>query len=605
MKIKITTGLFAIYIVVALSSCDAAGSIVGNRDELHDKVKEGKTTFYTVSFDGNSATGGAAPAAIPVKAGSGTRLPGEGGLLKTGSIFAGWNTLANGNGDDYGVDELYTPETNTTLFAKWLQDGTILTVTFNKNGGDTEANPETKPVTTPATTVGTLPAEPTRTGWTFTGWNTAADGSGTTFTGSTTITGSRTVYAQWSCTVTFNKNGGDTEANPQTKTVSTPATTVGTLPAEPTRTGWEFTGWNTAANGSGATFTGSTTITDSRTVYAQWSCTVTFNKNGGDTEANPRTKSVSYPATTVGTLPTPPKRSEWIFSGWNTQADGSGTVLNANTVVTGSISVYAQWIALEMAWISPGTFQMDGSDSGGTLRPVTLTKGFYMGIYPVTQEQYEAVMGTNPSSFNTPAAGETDTKRRPVEVVTWYDAVEFCNKLSVAEGLTSTYTITNRYPSYGYPITSADVAVDWDTTGYRLPTEAQWEYACRAGTTTAFNWNSNVITSAQANYDAGHVDAYNTSAGTSLGRTSEVGSYAPNASGLYDMHGNVREWCWDLHADYTNGPQTDPEGPASSGTRVIRGGSWRDNGASLRSANRLKDYLNASNNFIGFRVVRP
>jgi len=267
---------------------------------------------------------------------------------------------------------------------------------------------------------------------------------------------------------------------------------------------------------------------------------------------------------------------------------------------------------IEMVWIPAGTFQMDGTDSGGTTRPVTLTNGFYMGKYEVTQEQYQAVMGSNPSYFKTPVSPETSTARRPVENVSWYDAIVFCNKLSVMEGLSPAYSISGSTNPNDWGTVPTSSNATWNaavivsgSTGYRLPTEAQWEYACRAGTTTAFNWGSNIINSTQANYDGSYVDTYNTVAGTYLGRTTEVGSYEPNAWGLYDMHGNVWEWCWDWYGSYTTGAQTDPTGAASDSYRVIRGGSWRYGGQALRSADRNYYYPYGRDSHYGFRLLRP
>jgi len=149
-------------------------------------------------------------------------------------------------------------------------------------------------------------------------------------------------------TVTFDKNGGDTEASPRTKTVTSPATTVGTLPHHPTRTGdYYFESWNTKAEGDGTKFTETTPVTADITVYAQWThtptYTVTFNINGGTTEAHPNIMTVQSPATTVGTLPTAPTRTGYSFSDWNTKAEGDGTKFIETTPVTADIEVYAQW----------------------------------------------------------------------------------------------------------------------------------------------------------------------------------------------------------------------------------------------------------------------
>jgi formylglycine-generating enzyme required for sulfatase activity len=210
--------------------------------------------------------------------------------------------------------------------------------------------------------------------------------------------------------------------------------------------------------------------------------------------------------------------------------------------------------------------------------------GFYMGKYAVTQKEWTEVMWTNPINFK----GDN----LPVEMISWYEAVEYCNKRSLKEGLPGAYR-------------GSGVAIICDFTagGSRLPTEAEWEYACRAGTTTPFNTGNN-ITTEQANYDGNY--PYNGHAkGTYRKGTMRVGSFTPNSWGLYDMHGNVWEWCWDWYGVYSIGAQTNPVGASSGADRVSRGGGWGSGGRNLRSASR--DYDTPSDRYgsIGFRLVRP
>jgi formylglycine-generating enzyme required for sulfatase activity/serine/threonine protein kinase len=206
-----------------------------------------------------------------------------------------------------------------------------------------------------------------------------------------------------------------------------------------------------------------------------------------------------------------------------------------------------------------GTFTMgDGSEA----HPVTLTQQFEMGIYEVTQEQYERVMGTNPSRFK--------GKQNPVEEVSWDDAEVFCRKLSELPA----------EKAAGYV--------------YRLPTEAEWEYACRAGTTTKFSFGDSYS-------ELGDFAWYSETANNTA---HAVGQKKPNAWGLYDMHGNVWEWCADWSGAYPGGSVTDPRGPASGSNRVLRGGSWRDSSGNCRSAYRRDSKLGHRNLYLGFRVLR-
>ena len=230
-------------------------------------------------------------------------------------------------------------------------------------------------------------------------------------------------------------------------------------------------------------------------------------------------------------------------------------------------------------------------DNGANI--VTLS-AFRMAKYDITQSLYQSVTGTNPSYF----ASNGDAATCPVERVSWHDAVEFCNRLSAKDGLSPVYTISGRTPNFGYPITRATVNADFTASGYRLPTEAQWEYAARAGTTTTTYYWGNASDDATVGQYAWFVD-------NSGGTTHAVGQKLPNAFGLYDMAGNIWQWCWDWYGTYPSGSQTDPTGASSGTNRVIRGGSWRDLLYKLSPSYRLGYMPYYQDGNIGFRVVAP
>ncbi|MDR0501733.1 MAG: SUMF1/EgtB/PvdO family nonheme iron enzyme [Treponema sp.] len=232
--------------------------------------------------------------------------------------------------------------------------------------------------------------------------------------------------------------------------------------------------------------------------------------------------------------------------------------------------------------INGGTFTMGDSASGQ--RRVSVSS-FNVSRYEVTQKEYQEIMGVNPSNFK----GDN----LPVERVSWFDAVEYCNKRSRREGLTPAYTITGRTPTTEYPITFATVTWNRNADGYRLPTEAEWEYSCRAGTTTAYNTGSSI---------SGNTGWYKANSGSS---TKPVGQKPANAWGLHDMHGNVWEWCWDWYEAYPNTAQTDPTGAVSGVNRLMRGGSWFHSAENTASAARNSSNPNGRGSDNGFCLVRP
>ena len=241
---------------------------------------------------------------------------------------------------------------------------------------------------------------------------------------------------------------------------------------------------------------------------------------------------------------------------------------------------YGLWHAFElggvrqvMRWIAPGRFVMGspeherGRFDDETQHGVTLTKGFWLAETACTQALWQAVTGENPAHFS-------DDPEQPVEQVSWLDCVAFVERINAERE---------------------------DGLVLRLPTEAEWEYACRAGTRTAFSFGD-ALSTELANY-RGSWDLSGELEGENRQRTLPVKHFQPNPWGLYQMHGNVWEWCADWSADYPAGAVTDPTGPADGQDRVLRGGAWFDFGRFLRSACRIGDGPGIRDRRIGLRLA--
>jgi len=264
------------------------------------------------------------------------------------------------------------------------------------------------------------------------------------------------------------------------------------------------------------------------------------------------------------------------------------------TAITPSLTslLVSKATGMRLKLIPAGEFEM-GSPKGGyppayvnefPQHKVRISRPFYLGVTEVTQAQYRAVTRENPSTFK----GLND---QPVEHVSWLESIKYCNRLSELEGLRSFYRIANE-----------EVTVpEWNGEGYRLPTEAEWEYACRAGSTTRYHFGDDTLS----------LSLYEWSGEVVMGDNPKTEHHAvagkrPNAFGLYDMHGNVMEWCWDWYEGdyYANSPAADPHGPNSGDKRIYRGGSWIILTHYARSANRSGDDPKKQHFGRGFRIAR-
>lgn len=382
----------------------AAGATVTVTSSLNLYAQWSKTQF-TLTYNGNGFTGGTVPGTVVAETGTVQTLAAAGTMVKDHATFNGWNTAANGSGTAYAAGATLTLTSNVTLYAQWLPDQ--VTLTYDGNNQETGSVPAA--VTYNYGTVVTLGAGTglTRTHYTFDGWNTAADGTGTTYAASSsyTVTSTITLYVKWlpdQHTLTYDGNGSTGGTVPFGGTYDYQSEITVANQNTLAKTDFSFVNWNTAADGTGTAYSegDKITITANVVLYAQWKhnpLTVTFNRNGGDTNADPTTTSVPY--STGAILPTTnPTRADYKFVGWNTSADGTGSDFTTATIVTANITVYAQWLqtamysftvknggynSIRLSWDASA-----GADGYCIYRSTAKTSGFSRIAYGVTATTY-------------------------------------------------------------------------------------------------------------------------------------------------------------------------------------------------------------------------
>jgi uncharacterized repeat protein (TIGR02543 family) len=607
------------------------GSSLGSyHGQLVDIYACWKAIPCEVRFDANGGTGTMAPQAFP---GDEPQALRTNAFSRTGWTFAGWAETAGGPPAFADGEILVNPAPggqSTTLYAVWTPNA--YTVRFDPNGGAGAMDGQAFVYDTPQAlrTNAFILASAAFLGWAETPDGPAVHADGAVVSNLTAEADDTVVlHAVWRRTyrVVFDANGGEGVMPPQDIDLGKAAPLA---PNAFVRKGYSFAGWALSADGEVAHADGAAVenLSDElggiAVLFARWTpntYTVHFDANGGTGTMPDRT----FAYRGGGTLPANAFEKEGFqFMGWALSPGGfavhaDGAPADAFATEPGAtVTLYAEWggtyLVVDLAegpeastypvtrlsvppggdWtedfkttklvlrrIEPGTFEMGAGTGGQVCRNVHITHPFYIGVFEVTQMQWELVTDGNPSEY----AGST----RPVECVSY-------------NNIRGTLSGTN-WPSGDAVDRSSFLGKLRARTGlaFDLPTEVQWEYACRSGTTGDLNSGEDLSgeTKCAAMNDVGR---YWSNGGENR-QHARAGLYAPNAWGLYDMHGNVAEWCLDWYGAVSSAPVVDPSGPLAGTERLRRGGSWASTAGSCRSAARDRALPGTGNDSSGFRLA--
>ena len=531
---------------------------------------------YKVKFNANGGTGTMADLSIAY--GASASLTAN-AFAKTGCTFAGWATATNGaavyaNGASYTMNST----SDVTLYAVWTANS--YKVKFNANGGTGTMSDQSIAYGASASLTANAFA---KTGCTFSGWATAAGGTVAYINSASytmNSTSDVTLYAVWTANsykVKFNANGGSGTMSDQSIAYGASASLTANAFS---KTGYTFSGWATSAGGAkvynnSASYT--MTSTSDVMLYAVWTANtykVTFNANGGSgTMSQQNFTYGTAQALTANAF----MRPGHTFTGWAETASGAvkyvdkKSVSNLSATAEATVTLYAVW-----AWDSTGFVKVAGNGSVETL---------WVCDHEVTQGEYESYCTYGGGASKTPSDTYGKGSSYPAYYVSWYDALVYCNKRSIAEGLTPCYTKNGSTDpaDWGSVPTSSNatwnaVTVNSSANGYRLPTEAEWEYAAKGGNPPqSFTYSG-----------SNDIDEVAWYSGNSESKTHPVKGKKKNTLGIYDMSGNVWEWCFDVDGSY----------------RRYRGGSWSHVASYCTVSYRGSYYPYYRNYCVGFRVVR-